>query len=371
MFPGMRLDPTLSKAVRLARSGRHEAALRILLPEVTRYDRSFSYHSALGTICLRSGDFAGAHTYLRIAHEIKKHDAAPTLGLAVLFLRRGDTSRAVDLYLEVLERDRRNPVAARAMRIIRKLAGTDAFYSWIESGRISSIYPPLPFPGFSVSGVSLAAGIALAACAALFALTVGLGLAPNPFRTLGPREIPAGLSLSLADRISSIGPGGAGRGVLSQGQALEAYENALALFSDNRDEAARILLNEILESDVPDGMRNRARLMLSFLETPRFDNFNRDDNVSLTSAWHDPLPYRGVHVIWRGIASNVSIGEAGTSFDFLVGENAPLHLEGIVPVFFDHAVPLPQDAIEVLGRIEIDGDSGRLRLAGLATRINL
>jgi len=366
----MRLDPTLSKAVRLARSGRHEAALRILLPEVTRYDRSLNYYRILGTICLHSGDFGSAHTYLKIAHEIKRRDPAPMLGLAVLFLRRGDTSRAVDLYLEVLEHDRKNPVAKRAMRIIRRQAGTDAFYSWVEAGKISLLYPRLPFPGFSAAEVSSALGIAAAAFAAVFAVMVGLGLAPNPFRTLGPREIPAGLSLSFADRISPVGPGESGGNVLSQSQSIEVYERALALFSDHRDEAARILLNTILESNASDGMRNRARLMLSFLEIPRFDNFKRDDNVSLTSAWHDPLLYRGVHVIWRGIASNVSITELGTSFDFLVGDNAPLHLEGIVPVFFDHAVPLPQDAIEVLGRIET-GSGGRIKLEGLATRINL
>jgi len=367
----MRLDPILTKACRLARFGKFEAALRVLQPEVLRYERSFNYHYILGAVCLYAGDFGGALTYLRIAHELKSRNPLAILGLAALFLRRGDVSRAVDLYLEVLESEPKNRVAKKALRIIRKQAGTDAFSSWLEAGKLASLYPAIPFPGFSTKEKVGALGVLLAACAIGLGVMVFMGLAPNPFRTRGARDIPHGLMLTWEDRTAPVGDGGFYRYVLSPRQAIDTYDRALSLFSAHRDEAARIHLNRILGSNAADGLKNRARLMLSLLETPGFDTFRRDDNVSHAQAWQDPPLHQGVHVIWRGIASNVSITDRETSFDFLLGYDAPRIVEGIVPVVFDHAIPLPGDPLEVLGRIVPIENDGRIRLEGIAIRTNL
>lgn len=367
----MRLDHTLARASRLARSGKYKAALQVLQPEVTRYGRSFNYYYLLGTICLYAGEFGGAFTYLRLACDIKPRDPSAILGLAALYLRRGETARAVDLYLEVLELDPRSRVASRALRIIRRRAGTDGFSSWLDSGRLPAVYPPIPFPGISAKAAAVACGALLAVCTAGIAALMQAGLVSNPFRARGERAIPHELVLTWEDRTAPIIVDGPHRYELDRSQAIDFYERALALFSSHRDEAARVYLNRILESNAAEGLKNRSRLMLSFMETPGFDNFRRGDNVSHARAWQDPLLYRGVHVIWRGIASNVAITDQGTSFDFLLGYDAPRIVEGIVPVVFDHAVPLPEDPLEVLGRIVPTDTDGRIRLEGIAIRINL
>jgi len=367
----MRLDPILTKASRLARAGKYEVALRVLQPEVFRYDRSFNYHYLLGTVCLHAGDFGGALTYLRIAHELKHRNPLAILGLAALFLRRGDISRAVDLYLEVLEFDPNNRIAKKALKIIRRQAGTETFSVWLEAGKLSTVFPPIPFPGFSRKEITGGICALVAVFAVGFGVMVFLGLAPNPFRMRGTRDIPYGLALTWEDRTAPIGGGGFYRYMLTQRQALDTYDRALALFSDHRDEAARIHLNRILESNAAEGLKNRARLMLSLLEIPGFDTFRRDDNVSHAQAWQDPPLHQGVHVIWRGIASNVSITDQGTSFDFLLGYDAPRIVEGLVPVVFGHAIPITGDPLEVLGRIVPIENEGRIRLEGIAIRTNL
>jgi len=367
----MRLDPTLTKASRFARAGNYKEALQVLQPEVTRYGRSFSYYYLWGTVCLYAGEFGNALTYLRLAHEIKRRDPSAVLGLAALYLRKGDISRAVDLYLEVLDADPKNRVAKKAMGMIRRHAGTDAFSAWIDSGKLPSLYPAIPFPGFSVKAIAAAAGALLAVLAIGFGAMVFAGLVPNPFRGHGPREIPSELFLTWDDRTAPVGVGSSHRYDLSPSQAIGTYERALALFSAYRDEAARVYLNRILESNAAEGLMNRARRMLSFMEIPGFDTFRRDDNVSHAQVWQDPPLYNGVHVIWRGIASNVAITEQGTTFDFLLGYDSPRIVEGIVPVVFDHAVPLPEDPLEVLGRIVPTETEGRIRLEGVAIRINL
>ena len=367
----MRLDPTLSKACRLSRSGKHDAAMRILLPEVTRYSGSFIYHCILGTICLHAGDYGSALTYLRLAHEMKPKNPAAVLGLAALYLRRSDTSRAVDLYLDVLDVDGGNRTAKKAMGIIRRQAGTEVFSAWLESGKLPSLYPSVPFPGFSPKEISGCLAAVAAVFVAGFIVMVQTGFASNPFRAMGDREVDRNLMLTWEDRVAPVVQGDSQAFMLDRGEAVAVYEKALSLFSENRDEAARVQLNRILESNAADSLKNRASLMLSFMETPAFDTFRRDDNVSYAEAWQNPALYRGVHVIWRGIASNVSISDSETSFDFLLGNNAPIRVEGMVRVFFDQAVPMPEGAIEVLGRIVPSESDGRITLEGLAIRMNL
>jgi len=367
----MRLDPTLSRASRLARAGKYKAALEVLQPEVLRYRGSFNYHYVMGTICLHAGEYGNALTYLRLAREIKSDDPSAILGLAVLFLRRGDTARAVELYLEVLELSQRNSVAKRAMRLIRKRAGTDAFSAWLEAEKFVSLYPAIPFPGFSAKHLLAGAGALLVVVAVGLGIMIQTGLMPNPLLARGSRDIPDGLSLTWEDRRSPISAGGSHRHALSQSQAVSTYDRALALFSAYRDEAARVYLNRIIESNASESLKNRARIMLSLLETPGFDTFRRGDNVSYADARLDPARYRGVHVIWRGIVSNVSITDNGASFEFLLGYDSPRTVDGIVPVVFGHAIPMPDGPVEVLGRIvPIDGES-RIMLDGVAIRINL
>ena len=129
----MKLDAILSKASRLIRSGKYVAARRTLEPEVNRYHGSYRYYYLLGNTCLRAGDFGDALTYFRLAHEANSRDPLAVLGLAALYLRRGDTSRALEFYLEVLELKPNNRIAKNALKIIRRNAGTEKFTAWLES----------------------------------------------------------------------------------------------------------------------------------------------------------------------------------------------------------------------------------------------
>ena len=365
----MRLDPTLTSASRLARSGKYEAALRILLPQVTRYGRSFRYYYLLGTVCLHAGDFGGALTYLRLAREVNGRDPSTILGLAALYIRRGDISGAIDMYLEVLELDHKNAIAQKAMRIIRRQAGTDAFSVWIETGKLPSLYPPIPFPGFAAKEMLGICGVLVVVCAICFGVLVQTGFVRSPFMRHGPRDI-SELALAREDRRAPIVDGGTHRYPLSQSEAVRTYDRALALFSNHRDEAARIYLNRIIGSNASEGIQNRARRMISQLETPGFDTFRRGDNVSYIQVRRNPQQYRGVHVIWRGVASNFEEAERSSFFELLIGYDSPRIVEGTVPVGFGHAIPVPEGAIEVLGRIVLIDDD-RIRLEGVAIRINL
>jgi tetratricopeptide (TPR) repeat protein len=362
----MKLDPILTRASRFARSGKYETAIRTLEPEVNRYHGSFYYYYILGSSCLRTGDFGGALTYFRLAHETKMREPLAILGLAALFLRRGETERAVDYYLDILETDPNNHTARKAMKVIRRHAGTDDFSGWLETGKLPTLYPPIPFAGFSTKEILGAFAVLFAVCLLSLGCLIRLKVIPNPFLIKSSREGVPAFSLSREERMAPIQTGGSYRYTLTRVQAVDVYEKAHSQFTAYRDEAARINLNRLLESNASPELKNRARIIISYMETPGFDTFKRGDNVSYTDTIKDPALYNEVHIIWRGMASNVLTNDSGTSFDFLVGYDTRKVLEGIVPVIFQYAVSInPEQPVEVLGRILPDSEGG-IRLEGIA-----
>jgi hypothetical protein len=361
----MKTDPILHKAARLARSGNYSGAIRILESEENRYHGSFRYYYLFGACCLRGGDFGGALNYFRLAREVKFRDPLVLLGLAALYLRRGEADKAVDFYLEVQEQDPNNTTAKKALKAIRKHAGAERLSAWLESGKLSSLYPPIPSPGFSVRAVLVPLAALIAALLLAYGVLVTFRVLPGPFHSRGSRGGIAELTLTREERSAPVQVGGSYRYILTRNQALDAYDRGLSLFTAYRDDAAKISLNRILESNASEGLKNRARILLSYTEVPGFDSFRQGDNVPYSEVIRDPVLYRNVHVIWRGMATNVAVEENAAAFDFLVGYDTRKTLEGIVPVVFDRALALDSERpLEVLGRV-VPVSSG-IRLEGVA-----
>jgi tetratricopeptide (TPR) repeat protein len=360
----MKLDSILTRATRLAKSGNYESALKALEPEVNRYHDSFRYYYLLGISCLHVDDFSGAHDYFRLAQKVKMRDPLAILGMAALHLRRGEIDKAVDCYLEVEEIDGKNRIAKKALQIIRKYSGKDAFQAWRDSGKLHTLYPPIPSAGLSWGRVLVVAAAAIAAIMILFSILVKNQALPNPFAKQGNRGRTEYV-LNAEERSEPVQTGSLYRYILTRTQVLETYEKALSLFSAYRDEAARVNLNRILESNASEGVKNRARILSSYLETPGFHNFKQADNVSYSEAAGDPPLYRDVHIIWRGMAANVQTVQNVTTFNFLVGYDTRKTMEGDVLVAFDHALSVNTERpLEVLGRIV--PVSGGIMLEGLA-----
>jgi hypothetical protein len=363
----MKLDPILTKATRLARSGNFDGAIKTLEPEVNRYLGSFRYYYLLGVSCLHSGDFGGALTYFKLAREVKIRDPQVLLGMAVLYLRRGNTQRAVDYYLEVQDLDENNRIVKKALKVIRKYAGQDNLSAWIESGKLPKLYPPIPSEGFSLRQLlvpAAAAAVLLLGCGLLIRFRV----LPNPFKAPGGgRQGSTEIYLDRDEKREPVENGGTYRYIFTRVQVLDTYEKALRLFTEYRDEAAKVNINRILESNASPGVKNKSRIILSYMAVPGFDSFKRDDNVSYSDVMKDPLLYRNVHVIWRGMATNVVIEENVTAFDLLVGYDTRHPLEGVVTVIFDRAVAVNTErTLEILGRI-VPVSTGRgIQIQGVA-----
>jgi hypothetical protein len=364
----MKQDP-LSRATRLARRGHYDVAIKTLESEVNRYYNSFDYYYLLGTSCLYTGDFGGALTYFKLARDVKIRDPSVLLGLAVLYLRRGETDRAVDFYLEAQELDEHNRIAKKALRVIRKYAGRENLSRWLESGGLSRLYPPLP--AVPLSWGRVCASLAAILLIGLFTggVFIKLGILPRPFKN-AERE---GLATSALEREEEEAPvqiGGSYRYILTRNEVLRIYGEARTLFTNYRDEAAKVALNRILESNASESVKNKARLLVSSMEVPSFVDPPKD-RFTYGEVIKEPALYRDCYVVWRGMATNLDIRQETTTLDFLVGYDTRSTLEGIVPVNFDFSVAInPERPLEILGRVvpvlAANASGQDIRLEGLA-----
>ena len=358
-------DPVLKKALVFTRRGKYDESIKLLEAEVFRYQDSYSYYHVLGLSCLYAGDFGGAFTYFNKAKNIKFRELPPLLGLAVLFLRRGETDRALDLYLDVQDIDPGNRIVKRALNIIKKYGGTEELTTWLDTGKISSLYPTLPWPGFSVKPLPVL--VISLAIATVFGVIIGYKNIPVFSRNIKAMEES---SLKKTELENAVEMGGVYRYVFTVDEVVSLYGKARKLFNSRRDEAAKRELNRILESNASAAIKNKARILKSYTEAPGFDTLK--DRFTYTEVASEPFLYRDCHVLWRGSAANVRSGPDRLNFDLLVGYDTHTVMEGAVPVELDFPAEInPAEALEVLGKVvPLPGDTFKIIGTGIHQLIN-
>jgi len=363
----MRADPILSKAAILAKKGDYDTALKILRDEEDKYNGSFKYNYLCAVISLHAGSYEDSREYLNYARKIRQKDVNLMLCFAVHYLRRPNTVQAVNYYLDVLEMDPKNKIAKKALAVIRNYSSSESLSEWISApDKLNKLFPPIPAPLITAKTIINGALILAAAVIVTLGILIAVKTLPSPFKQRSARPTEE-FVLSSQERKESVEIGGYYRYILTRDQAISHYDRALTLFTSYRDEAAKIYLNRILESNASEGLKNRARLLISNMEVPGFDNFKRNDNPSLTDVRKETPVYKDVHVIWKGMATNIELTEEYTKFDLLVGYDTRTTLEGIIPVNFKIPVSINTERpLEVLGKISFESSYNDIWLVGVA-----
>ncbi len=261
--------------------------------------------------------------------------------MAVVYIRRGETDKAVQLYVDVLERHPKDRKAKRGLDILR----TGSAHGKRRSGnRLRSLYPnpPLRF-GLIVLPVLgiLAVYGALAGVPAIIEYS-----RQNLPGRAGMNEI----MLSEEEKAEPVGSGGGFSIVLTEKDAVSTFDKAKKLFSQYRDEAALVELNRLLLSNATRQVKTKARILAGLVREPSF--LSMPDKFAYAVVALNPGLYEGVGVIWKGLPANTSNTDTNTAFDLLVGYDEKKRLEGIVPVRADFRVAIaPDRPIEVLARV--------------------
>ncbi len=336
-------------------------------PEI--YRESFYYYLMAGLACLYLGDTGSAGAYFQHARHIRMTDTTLLNAQAVLFLRRGDTDRAIQYYLDVLDYDPKNKTALSAMEFVRAHGTYEEICHLVDSGDIERFYPPLGLNPdvikrivFSViAGVLLAVGILNLDKVSFIKKRVHVP-------SLKERADLSSLFLTVDEKNNlkekSLSSQNA-RYVLADRQILKAYDDAISYFQDYRDNASQVEINRLLNSNASDFIKQNALVIQSSLKEQTFDSLL--DNYDYSKVASDPVLYIGCYVAWSGRVSN-SISD-GVSYrcDLLVGYENMDRVDGFVPLFFEEA-PYPEIDIErpvrVLAKISVE--NGKLLLDGKA-----
>ena len=113
------VQDVLTIAWKFMRRRKFATAIKLLEAREETYEGNFEYYILLGISCLYVGDIGSAVTYFQRARQIKLNDTRLLLGQAAIFLRRGDTDRALRYYMEIKDIDPGNKTAANAIEFIR------------------------------------------------------------------------------------------------------------------------------------------------------------------------------------------------------------------------------------------------------------
>lgn len=344
-------DP-LRRAQRYFLDGHYSKVILLLEPLSLTYRDSHLFHYLLGASCLFTGDVGGAATYLRRAEQLNFRHADTLAALAAVYVRRGDTDKAVQLYLEILEREPENKFAQRALAFLRSISASEKISELTNTDAITALYPKPP--------VAMRRAVRILVVAVLVIVVAGVVLLVFPktlraFKDSRPaRTGLEGVELTDQERENPVALAGGFEYVLTEKEAVASFEKAKDLFSTWHDEAALVEINRILLSNAAPSIKTKAETLKSFVRAPDFTSVK--EAYSYGDVARDSRLFEGVAVIWKGSAANVREETQGVSFDFLAGYQSRTKLEGIVPAKASFPISItPGAPLEVLGRVRSSG----------------
>ncbi|MGP1458761.1 MAG: tetratricopeptide repeat protein [Treponema sp.] len=325
------------------------------------YEGVFDYYLILAIACLYAGDTGAAFSYFQRARKIKLTNTTLLIGQAAIFLKRGDTARAIQYYMEVLDNDPANKIALSALDFIRESGDYSTICRWVDTGKIEQFYPPLGVNPLKIAGIVLPVAACILGVFAVFIFSAHI----HPPVT-GSRADLRSLILSVDERKNAEekdSAAGTYKFNLSAHQISSSYEKAMSYFQSYRDNAAQVEINRILNSNASNLVKKNARTLMGYIEEPSFDSVK--DAPSYQDVQTAPELYMDCWVVWAGRISDAVQESASYSCNLLVGYETMQKIEGIVPLKFAVSPVIESSKpLRVLAKISSDG--GKLCLIGRA-----
>lgn len=338
----------LSLAWKYMRRRKFSTALNLLEARADVYEDDFEYYLVMGIACLYAGDIGSATSNFQYARRIKMTDPRLLLGQAAIFLRRGDTDRALQYYLEVREYDPGNQIATDAIEFIRTRGDFDTICRWADTGRLEQFYPPL--------GLNLdrTASIVIPVVALVLGCLVAFSLIPRNNYADGKRKDLTELTLSKEEEKAPQETDLSSQSfkyILTNKQITESYSNILMYFQARRDNAVQVEINRLLNSNAKLSIKQKVSILMTYLETPTFDSITDVPTYAQVEA--DTALYLDCFVDWSGRISDAILAEDGSySCRLLVGYDSGEKIDGIVTVKFDRDPKIVTDqSVRILGKL--------------------
>ncbi len=343
---------------------KYSDVIRILESQVFRFRDNYNFFYLLGMSCLHQGDFGGAFSYLRRAVDLRENDVNVLLGLAAVYLKRGDTGNALKIWLDIIEIEPGNPQAQRGLNFLKKINDPDDLLSFSADDKISK-FLPVDKSKAKLSPAAVFLPVMIAAAAAVFIIPVTREAILSILPDKAARR-PEVTEISLDERKDYLSLEGEYSYILTEKEIERKFRDIQDYLYAYRDNMAQKEINMLLLSNASEYVKDRARLLEKYVQPPEITEFK--DSFDYSDVASEPLLYRNCYVLWKGKTTNVEATPESILFDFLVGYHEEKTLDGIVPVAFNFNIKIiPNQSIELLGRILLT-DSGGITLQGVSIR---
>ncbi len=340
---------------------KYNEVISTLEPHVLDYRDSFTFHFYLGLACLYSGEIPGAKDYFSRARQIKPTDPDLLAAEAAMFLRRCDTANAIQYYMLALNYNPNYKLAKKGLTVIRKNNSPEEIGNLVQSGEIKKLYPN---PGSEEKKGKIIAA-SLITLIAVISISI---IIPYFYKTrtfIGDKRTDMEpFKLNSYERKHAVDMEGTFHYILTESQILSAYHAAQSYFNEHRDNAAQVEINRILSSNASFSIKQKAGLLMEYLEEPGFDTIK--DIYEFSQVKKEPLLYLDCWVTWKGMPTNIQSGAHSTVFNLLVGYDTRQQLEGVVTVSCEFVSTIDADRpITVLGQVKIKDGSICLKGKGI------
>lgn len=343
---------------------RFDKAITVLESRYEIYAKEFEYNLTLGTAYLYAGDFGAASTWFQKARNIKLSDNNLKLGQAALFMRRGDTNRAIQYYMDILDSDPSHKIAKKALEFIKKQGDYETICKWIDTGKMERFYPPLGFNLFAAVGILIPVMACIFGCILAFMIVNGKSSSLQDLSPYdGERHDLSALMLTIDEKRSVQKENdSSARYVLSAEQVASSYESACKSFQSYDDNLAQVEVNRILLSDAALSVKNKAKELKSYFnKNVGFDSIKT--NFSYREVSLEPELYIDCNVVWSGRILNVR--NDGKVFELLVGYDDMKTADGVVTVEFPFSQIIEYDRpVKILGKISLKENDKKIFLEG-------
>ncbi len=334
-------------------------ALRFLDTCEEDYEGVADYYVTYGIAYLYSGVAGKASEMFRKAREISVTNINLLLGQAVVFLGRGEITRAVQYYLEVLDHDPNTAIAKKALDFIRIDGEYETVVKMKETGEIKKFYPPLGFNPNVIRNV-IVTGLLLGVLCSVFVVVMPkarkVPVAKNTIEqkfSLSEDELLNAVQLDVEDGEFNV--------TMTTKEIQMAFSDAKKYFVASRDNACQVELNRIVNSNASIHIKQKAQSVMDLLQEPTFDSLK--DNYSYSQVASNPVNYLDCYAIWDGMVTNSVFYEDGSwkcdlLVDYIPSENKNFQV-GLCHVVFDRAPEPSVDEtkpVRFLGKITLSGN---------------
>ena len=352
------MNKNLKRAAKQFKHGKYSDVIRLLEPEVFKYRENERFYYYLGMSCLFLGDFSGANSYLRRALQINPN-SNQMLGLAVIHLKHGNPSEAIRIWLDILDKDPDNKYAKKSLDILKKSEIFDKIPEDFLEKNLHKFLPVNKKAGlYNFINYAAIVFITLIILTGLFVASKYVIRNINRSRNLYPE-------LAISRNLNDIVAAGDFKIELQSREIVSLFESAKNNYIDNKDNEARISINKLLNSNASESVKEKARLLDSYLKEPDFRYFKNSITYRMVS--EKPYLYNNCFIKWSGKIANINIFEKSLSFDFLVGYDSGKIVEGIINVTADFpVVPDEEFNYDIIGQLKIE--DGHLALKALSLR---